>query len=207
MNKKEKLALFLGMLSGDGCLPIKHNGKGYRDYAIQFYNTNKEIVELFNKLFFELFKTNGKIHVEERKKSKRKDLFSICKYSKEIYNYIKELGFPEGIKKDKLKVLEIINYSKEKEKLAFIKGFLITDGCIRKNKTIIFHSGSKRFLEDLSALISEIIGITKPIREFVQREIYRSYQLNLNKQEAKIMLSQMPTWDNGNPAALSSYTR
>ena len=39
MNRKEKLAIFLGMLSGDGCLPIKHNGEGYRDYAVQFYNT------------------------------------------------------------------------------------------------------------------------------------------------------------------------
>ena len=44
MNKKEKLALFLGMLSGDGCLPIKHSGEGYRDYVIQFYNCNKDLV-------------------------------------------------------------------------------------------------------------------------------------------------------------------
>ena len=52
MNKKEKLALFLGMLSGDGCLSISHNGEGYRNYPINFCNTNKEIVKLFDDLFF-----------------------------------------------------------------------------------------------------------------------------------------------------------
>jgi len=32
MNKDEKLALFLGMLSGDGCLSLSHNSRGQKDY-------------------------------------------------------------------------------------------------------------------------------------------------------------------------------
>ena len=50
MNKKEKLAFLLGMLSGDGCLPIGHNSNGYRDYSIKFCNTDEKLIELFETL-------------------------------------------------------------------------------------------------------------------------------------------------------------
>lgn len=200
MNKGEKYALFLGMLSGDGCLSIKHNGEGYRDYPIQFYNTDIKMVKLFQKLFFDLFKLKSIILVERR--NPRKDLYYISKYSKETYNKIKSDGFPEGVKRDKLRILDLIWQGKNSEKILFIFGFLITDGCIRSNNTIIFHSGSKLFLEDLSLLINKFINIKKPIREYVQREKYKSYQLNLNKLETELLLSNMPTWHNGTASAL-----
>ena len=76
-----------------------------------------------------------------------------------------------------------------------------------KNKTIIFHSGSKLFLNDLSDLISNFIDIRKPIKEYIQREKYYSYQLNLNKKETELLLSQMRTWDNGTPVALSFLSK
>lgn len=202
MNKKEKMALFLGMLSGDGCLPIKHSGQGFRDYAVGFWNTEREIVELFSNLFSELFGVEGKIYFEDRKNKKR--LFQFCKYSKKIVEEIKNMGFPEGVKRDVLRVPEIIKNGKDGEKIAFFVGFLITDGCYRKErKSILFHSGSRVFLWELSELISEFTGNIKPIREFTQREIFKSYQLSLNKEETRIILSKMPTWDNGTPAALS----
>jgi len=190
MNKKEKLALFLGMLSGDGCLPIKHNGEGYRDYAIQFYNTDKKLTKLFDELFFELFKLHGKIGVSSREN--KKDLFCFCKYSKEIYKKIKKLGFPEGVKRDVLRILPLIKKGSNKEKLAFIQGVLITDGCLRKNGSSLFHSGSKLFLEDLSNLISEFIGNSKPVRGYIQREKYKSYQLSLGKLETQKLTKNMP---------------
>ena len=202
MNKKESLALFLGMLSGDGCLPIKHNGEGYRDYAVQFYNTDKNLVELFSILHQELFNETG--NVRGQKRNNKKELFAFCKYSKETVGKIKSMEFPEGVKRDVLRIPKIIKDGEQTEKLAFIKGFLITDGCIRKNKTIIFHSGSKLFLNDLADLIESIIYIRKPVKEYTQRRIFRSYQLNLNKKETNVLLSNMPTWDNGTPAALSS---
>lgn len=202
MNKKEKLALFLGMLSGDGCLPIKHSGEGYRDYAVQFYNTNKDIMILFQQLLFELFGLNSKIRHTDRENKKR--LFEICKYSKDIVNKIKQLGFPEGVKRDILRVPDIIKNGERNEKISFIIGLLITDGCLRKQGSILFHSGSKLLLEDVSELLKEIIGEKKKVNEFIQRDKFKSYQLNLNKQETKSLLSQLPTWDNGTPAALSS---
>ena len=208
MKRSEKLALFLGMLSGDGCLPIHHNGKGYRDYAVQFYNTNKDRVELFNRLFLDIFGVNGTIGYCDRLGKQR--LWSFCKYSKKITEEIRNWGFPEGVKRDVLRVLPIVFKGTNSEKLEFIRGVLITDGCVRKNETIIFHSGSELFLNDLSDLIGDIIGIRKPIKEYVQREKYKSFQLNLNKKESALLLSDLkdkPTWDNGTPIALSFKTR
>src|SRR3989338_8354793 len=98
MNKKEKLALFLGMLSGDGCLPIKHSGQGFRDYAVQFYNTDEELVNLFNSLMLDLFGKAGKVHHEDRPNKKR--LFFLCNHSKKMVGEITKMGFPEGRKKD-----------------------------------------------------------------------------------------------------------
>lgn len=201
MNKEENLACFLGMLCGDGCLPIKHNGEGFRDYSVNLWNTDKRIVEIFAGLFQDLFNENGKIYHEDRENKKR--LYNFCKYSKRIVNKIKSLGFPEGVKRDILRVPEIIKNGERNEKIAFIIGFLITDGCLRKNKSILFHSGSKLFLEELSVLAEELFGNKKEIKEYVQREKFRSYQLSLNKKETEILLSEMPTWDNGNPPVLS----
>ena len=201
MNKKEKLALFLGMLSGDGCLPIQHSGEGYRDYAVRFCNTDKRLVTLFNKLFFELYGIKGRIGFDDRENKKR--LFNFCKYSKKIVQELKGLGFPEGVKRDVLKIPKIIKEGKSNEKRAFFIGFLITDGCLRKTGSILFHSGSKQFLEELAVLISELTGNLRNVKEYTQREKYKSYQLNLNKEETRTLLSEMPTWDNGTPLVLS----
>ena len=201
MKKGEKLALFLGMLSGDGCLSIGHNGEGYRDYPIQFCNTEKEKVALFDSLFFELFGIRGKISSRKRAEN-RKRIWHFLKYSVKIAGYIKELGFPEGVKRDILRVLPIIKSGTKKEKLAFLNGVIITDGYTTEN-ILRFHLGSKLFLEDLSKLMSEFTGVIKPVKEFSQKKgKYKSYQLYLNKGEKEVLLSNMPTCDNGTRAVL-----
>jgi len=182
-------------------MPIQHNGEGYRDYAVRFCNTNKKLVDLFDNLFFDLFGINGRIAYEDRENKKR--LWSFCKYSKKIFLDLRKLGFPEGVKRDILRITDSIWKGNINEKAAFIKGVLITDGCLRKQGSILFHSGSKLFLNDLADLMKEVIGVRKPVKEYIQREKYYSYQLNLNKKETAILLSQVPPWDNGTPHALS----
>ncbi|MCU0642424.1 MAG: hypothetical protein MUF61_02500 [archaeon] len=189
MNKGEKLALFLGMLSGDGCLSIGHNGEGYRDYPIQFYNTDREKVVLFEKLLFELFAVHARII--SRRRPNRKEIWELNKKSRATYEKIRDYGFPEGVKRDILRIPEIVKNGTDKEKLHFIQGVLITDGSVNSER-ILFHSGSKLFLEDMSKLIGEFIEIDKPIKGFVQREIYKSYQLCLNKKERDLLLSRCP---------------
>jgi intein/homing endonuclease len=200
MNKEQKFALFLGMLSGDGCLSIKYNGEGRRNYPIHFCNTDSKKVFLFNKLFLDCFKLNGRI--SSRKRENKKVLREFLKHSKPIVEKLRLIGFPEGVKRDALRVPKLIKNGTKREKLAFIYGFIITDGHVRKNGSILFHLGSKLFIEDLSILISGFIHKNKPIKEFIQLKKYHSYQLSLNKQEAKIIMPKMPMWDNGTPPAL-----
>ena len=49
--KREELALFLGMLCGDGCLTLRTRKGGYKTYAIEFFNTDIKIIKLFEILF------------------------------------------------------------------------------------------------------------------------------------------------------------
>jgi hypothetical protein len=185
MKKSEELALFLGMLSGDGCLSIAHNGEGYRHYPIQFWNTDKTIIRQFDDLFLSLFGIRG--NIQSRKRPNKREIWEFKKTSRKIYEKIKEIGFPEGVKRDILRVPEMIKKGTKKEKIAFVNGVIITDGSL-KDRGILFHSGSKLFLEDLSLLISDLTNTLKPVKEYVQRGKYKSYQLYLNKDERNLIL-------------------
>lgn len=90
-----------------------------------------------------------------------------------------------------------------KEKLYFLQGVIITDG-YTSEKLLRFHLGSKLFLEDVSILLSEFIGLIKPVKEFSQQQgKYKSYQLSLNKAEKELVLSMLPGWHNGTAPVLS----
>ncbi len=186
MNK-EDLALFLGMLSGDGHLCIRTKKEGYQNFSVEFCNTDIKIVKLFDELFYRLFNTKGNFH--SRIRENRKEIFEFRKYSKDIFDYISSLGFPIGVKRDRLRILPVILNGTNREKELFLKGVLMTDGYIRKNGTILFHSGSKLFLIDLSKLIEELFGTRAEIKEYLQREVYFSYQLSLNKNESQKIIS------------------
>ena len=77
----------------------------------------------------------------------------------------------------KLRIPAIIWNSSRKEKILFLKGFIITDGSIKKYGHVVFHIASKKFLEDISDLIYGLFGLRKPIKEYLQREKFFSYQL------------------------------
>ena len=193
----------MGMLSGDGCLSIGHNGQGYRTYPIDFYNTNRKRVELFSNLFFYLFKEEGKIY-SSKKKTNRRQLFNFRKYSVKTYNKLLEMGFPQGVKRDSLRVLDLIKTGSYKEKIYFIKGLCITDGAIKKDRGIMIHLGSKLFIQDVADLIDSLEFGKKKIKEFSQgRGNFKSYQLYLNKVEKRLILSHEPSWHNGTASVLS----
>ena len=175
MDNKD-LALFLGMLCGDGHLSIHNKKRGlntYYDYTTGFCNTNERIMKVFDDLFYSIFGIKGNFHPRDRLNRKR--IYEFNSYSKEVFDKISALGFPVGVKRDKLKIPEIIRKSSKEDKISFLLGVFVTDGCVRKNKTIIFHSGSKLFLEDLSELIRELFKIKKEVKSYVQREKYISY--------------------------------
>ena len=70
-------------------------------------------------------------------------------------------------------------------------GLFVTDGGLREDKTIIFHSASERLICDLKDLFLEIWKIDKPLREYKQGK-FLSYQINLNTEESRTILEDMP---------------
>lgn len=201
--EKEDLALFLGMLCGDGNLSIKNKKRKYglyHDYCTQFCNTDINIMNFFSELFFKIF--DIKVNFYSRKREGRKEIFDFTSYSKEVFNKISELGFPVGVKRDKLRIPKIIKNGSEKEKICFLWGLFVTDGSLKKGNRIFFHMGSKILLEEISNLIYELFNIKKEVKEYVQKEKFFSYQLSLNKEESRKILSMPPSL-NGRASVLS----
>jgi len=185
----KKLALLLGMLCGDGCLVIRTKSKGgYKCYSTDFCNSNIDLITQFQNLFHELFEIKGNYYPDKRA-NKKKVVYVFRSYSRDIFDKIADWGFPVGLKKFKLRIPEIVWSMGREEKLLFLKGFSITDGSIKDSGHIVFHIASKRFLEDISNLIYELFELRKPIKEYIQKEKYYSYQLLLNKSEAQEVLS------------------
>ncbi|MAG79176.1 hypothetical protein CMI40_02260 [Candidatus Pacearchaeota archaeon] len=185
---KKKLALFLGMLCGDGCLTINTKSKGgYKTYAICFSNSNRDLMINFQDLFLKVFEVKGNHYTEFRES--RKVTYSFRSYSREVFDRIVSLGFPIGLKKYKLRIPQIILNLSREEKILFLKGFIITDGSIRAQGNVLFHVATKKFLEDISNLIYELFNLRKPIKKYVQKGKYLSYQLLLNKKEAQEILN------------------
>ena len=192
IKNSSELALLLGMFAGDGCLPISHNGGGYRIYPIRFYNTNKKYVNLFRDLFYKVFKSRGTIRNRKRK-NRLLLLWEFEKYSVFLYKLINEdLEIVSGKKAKFVGIPSFILGGSEELKKHFFLGLLITDGGIRKNGTIIFHSASKRLLLDLKKLMKDVWNIDKELKSYIQKEKYFSYQLDLNKTESSNLLHTMP---------------
>ena len=195
LKKSKELAMFLGMFVGDGCLSINHNGEGYRIYPIGFYNTNKEYVKFFQKLFFKLFKLEGSIRCTKR--NNKKDLWEFQKYSVKIYKLLNEdFEIFCGKKALNVKIPSFILKGNDSVKKNFFLGLLITDGGIRKDGDITFHSASPNLINDLKKLINDVWGFDKNVKEYVQKGKFKSYQINLKRSESSIILSEMPSWHN-----------
>lgn len=190
-----ELGLFLGMIIGDGSLPIKHNGSGYRNYMIGFYNTDKDKVSLFQKLFCQLTTTSAGI--KKRERPGKQPLWQLEKYSKRAFDLIHDKWeIPEGKKAKEVFIPDFIKSSNKEIKMHFFLGLLITDGSIRKKGDILFHCASAKLMNDLKQLIKEMWGFNREVKRYIQKERFVSYQLTLNKKESSIILSQLPTWHN-----------
>jgi intein/homing endonuclease len=195
LKKSKEVALFLGMFAGDGCLTIKHNGDGYRIYPVQFFNTRKDYVELFAKLFYNIFGVKGTIFANRREN--RKVLWGFRKYSVMIYKIINtDLEISCGKKALTVRIPSFIRNGPKTLKKAFFLGLLITDGGTRSNKELMFHSASKELIYDLRDLIESVWGVHRNIKEYIQREKFRSYQLTLNTRDGSRILNDLPTWHN-----------
>ena len=185
-----KLALFLGMLVGDGSISNRKNGFGYPTYSIAFWNTRREYVDLFSNLNSELFGSKGKIN--SRHRPNKKILYEFRIYSKPIFDYlVYNIGIPFGKKAAIIKVPELILKANKDIKKSFFLGLFLTDGGLNKRGNLHFHMASKELLLGLSHMIEEIWGFNKEVKNVIQKNKYFSYQLNLNIDESSVVLQNL----------------
>ena len=143
IERERKLAYFYGLFTGDGFTNI--NGNSY-DIYMSIGKEEKEFAEFYDNLILELFSRKC-IHVHKNKEQTRrftdKSLVEMLDKSVGISAYTKRV--PEWIKKGSYET-----------KLAFIQGFLDTDGSVFKTKRgirINFTSVNLELLEDVQDIL------------------------------------------------------
>lgn len=190
----ENLGLMLGMFVGDGALPAKHNGEGYRNYQVCFYNTHLSYVVLFRGLLWNI--TGFWLEIRGRERANRKILWQIEKYSKDLFNLFHCMWeIPDGQKAKNVFIPSIVRNSGRDVKIAFFEGLLLTDGCVRSKETIIFHCASRILIDQLANLMNDVWGVKPRLRSYRQGP-YTSFQLNLNKGASVQVVDELPRWHN-----------
>ena len=171
----EKLAEFLGILFGDGYFLNKRN-----KYTIGIaLNLSEDSLyfEYVASLIKELFNINPT--VQKRKAQNRLDLII---NSKAVFWYLRMLGFPIGVKKNRLTTPNWIIKNKDFIK-SFLRGIFDTDGSLffakrgtyklNEYPVIEIKMCDSKFIDQLSKLLS-LLGF---------KSVKRKYKIQLNGRE------------------------
>ncbi len=169
-----KLAELYGAMIGDGCLSKYYSN--YRNkYEFCFMITGHKHDEPYHRnilqpILFRNFGVNGNIRI---RKDYNAVLFSTV--NKNVFNFFKDLGFPIGLKGNKLKIPKSILLN-NKLSIACVRGIFDTDGTIYnryskkyKNhykrysyKNIQFHMKSKKIIYQIKNILNRnLIGTGK----------------------------------------------
>lgn len=180
-----ELLYFLGVIVGDGSLPIKHNGDKKRSFVITIEKANEKfIVSVLKPLAERLF--GVKWSITTRLREGRKQTWCLYLYSKAVYRFLVDrFGLPEGEKSRKIRMpLKIRNLSSQ-QRLPFLAGVMDTDWGVQGN-SFGTHCSSKMLLVDIRNALKEIIGFSPRITRYVQGS-FISYQMRLDTaQKAKL---------------------
>lgn len=143
----EKLAYFLGVLYGDGCISTKFSVNVTCNAILE----RQFIFETIKPLFRELFGLEASI-----KYSKRNGI-TCYTYCKQLWEFLRDdYGFPVGEKKNKMRIPPQIHQNPEFQK-AFLRGLFDTDGGYfrhhQKSAMLQFCSYSPDFMKEVSELL------------------------------------------------------
>lgn len=175
------LLYFLGVVAGDGSLPIKHNGEGQRNYVVSIEKANRYFILIILKPLAEgLFKIKWSWRSVKRYNRKRKWILYL--YSKPLYFYLTKIfDFPEGKKHHKIRMPELIRKLRPINRIPFIAGVMDTDwGRTGENK-FGTHCASEKLLFDIRNTLKHFLSSKMKIKRYVQKGKYISYQMNIPK--------------------------
>ena len=144
----EDFAEFLGILYGDGCL-----SKNYGVYVTcNAISDRLFVLNVVRPLFEKLFKSNVAIRI-------KKNATHCRLYSKSAYKHLVNFGFPEGIKKNQLRI-PIGILKNKKYSLAFLRGLFDTDGGFhrhhKQSAQVEYTSHSPEFLKQVWKLLADL---------------------------------------------------
>lgn len=147
----ERLAEFLGILSGDGCVLKSLNSTYVTCGAIL---DSEYVVTVVRPIFMELFGVSPIVRIQ-------KGGIHCCANSKRLAEYLSgDCGFPLGEKKNKLLIPSWI-FQEKSCSVSFLRGLFDTDGGVhRHHKNSIqigFTSISPKFLSQVHALL-KVVG-------------------------------------------------
>jgi len=175
----DEMAYVLGFLYADGCII---DAVSSRTQYIQFDSKDKEILEKIRRIMesehllgvrppHSVIHRNGTYISAES--------FTLRIGSRRMFNDLIRFG----IVPNKSKIIEFPSALPDKYLGQFIRGYFDGDGSVVFNKKrwirVVFTSGSKNFLEQLSSNLSKVLGIRKRL----VRLSHRSYQLYYFTQE------------------------
>ena len=122
--KDTKLAYFVGLLIGDGCIAQSHNG--HKSYHVTYTSTDKELSEAFATLGKDIFGLDG---ATSRKTTENKPLWNVRFCAKRMHQWLwKETGGKRKAPK------WIVNGTNEVMS-AFIRGFADAEGGVTDTNT------------------------------------------------------------------------
>jgi len=177
----EDLLYIVGVVAGDGSLPVKYNGSGYRNYKISIQMKNYVYLRYIASLFKKVFNINPNFTVQKKGNRKYLEMYI---YSKLIYKFFSVMfGIPEGKKSSLVRMPLIIRNLSSSERLPFVAGVVDTDWG-KAGNSFGTHSASLLLIKDITQTISGVAKINfSPIRRYIQRNKYKSYQVRISKRD------------------------
>ena len=174
-DREKKLAYFYGLFTGDGFTNI--NGNSY-DVYMSIGKDEKELAEFYDKLIFDLFDRRC-VHVHKNRELTRR---FTCK------GLVEELNSTTGTSAYNKRVPNWIKHGSYAVKLAFLQGFLDSDGSVlrdRNNIRINYTSVNLELLEDIQDLLfaleikNSIVVHQKEYTNSFGSKSLQSYRINV----------------------------
>ena len=190
----DELLYFVGVVVGDGSLPLKYDKRGYRKYVVVIEKANRRFIyNILKPLAEKLFERKWSISkiIKEGHKIK----YSFYLNSKPLYLYLtKFFDLPNGKKSQIVRMPKIIRKLSFQKQLPFIAGVIDTDWGISGDDKFGTHTASQNLVKDVNKTFKILLKRRWKIKKYVQKKKYVSYQLVISKADKMNLFKLFQTY-------------
>lgn len=189
-----ELAYLLGHIAGDGHLldQLKQKRRtGDFEFRLEIASGDEYILKKYiHQYFKKIFEIDGKFY-----KYKNRNAYEYYVGSKVLFIFLNKVcELPEGNKKGKLHVPQMVLDSDAKIKAHFLAGFFDADGYITINKKIGFglNSEERKLLEELKSLFEDLDINTRAITRLGGR-VLKGWEFSISWDSLSIFIDKIPS--------------